>query len=194
MSIPGISGDIPAGGGGVGELPDMSIPGMSAGMLAVGAGEAPDMSIPGMSAAMLAVGAGEAPDMSIPGMSAAMVGDGVLPDMSFPGMADDVGLDVSIINPKTALATARSMVEITMRRVRVMLAIESSSQIRCVVLDAGGRLVVALYDGHDRRLLGRRSRDHRFAPGAQNKPAGQGCLIIVGFASRDSPGDSMKVP
>jgi hypothetical protein len=128
MSIPGISGDIPAGGVGVGELPDMSIPGMSAGMLAVGAGEAPDMSIPGMSAGMLAVGAGEAPDMSIPGMSAGMpaVGAGAPSDPTPTGTAvvltavaaDDSCAELSINAPKTAIPAAVVPTDTTRNRRR----------------------------------------------------------------------------
>jgi hypothetical protein len=100
-----------AGALGAGELPPMSIPGISAGMLAVGAGELPDMSIPGISAGMLAVGAGAPPDMSIPGISAAIlaVGAGVS-DPTRPTAApdevaaDDCWFEVSITEPMTTNA------------------------------------------------------------------------------------------
>jgi hypothetical protein len=74
MSIPGISAGMLAEGAGVGVLPDMSIPGISAGMLAVGAGALPDMSIPGMSAGMPAVlaGVGELLDPTATGTAAAL--------------------------------------------------------------------------------------------------------------------------
>jgi hypothetical protein len=78
MSIPGISAGMLNVGAGVGSLPDMSIPGISAGMLAVGAGALPDISIPGMSAGMPVVlaGVGEVSDISIPPMSAGMLAAG----------------------------------------------------------------------------------------------------------------------
>jgi hypothetical protein len=156
------------------------------------------MSIPGMSPGIWLelVGDGVLPDMSIPGMSAAMVGDGVLPDLSTPAMANDVGLDTSIITPKTALATARMMAEIATRRVPVMLAIEKSSpNSSCradgrrktrrrrpvrrpltVVSCAGEVATIALAPAHKRSLRV------------------QGFLISVGSASRDSLSDLMKVP
>src|SRR5664279_5232568 len=92
MSMPGMSGGMVPGAAGAGEVPPMSIPGMSCGMGAsVGAGELPDISIPGMSCGMGAsVGAGELPDISIPGMSCGMgvsVGAGELPDISIPGIS-----------------------------------------------------------------------------------------------------------
>jgi hypothetical protein len=53
----------------------MSIPGMSCGMGAsVGAGELPDISIPGISAGMLAVGAGGLSDPTATGTTAALSG------------------------------------------------------------------------------------------------------------------------
>jgi hypothetical protein len=111
----------------------MSIPGMSGAMVGVGTGVLPDMSIPGMSAAMVGMGvAVELPDMSIPGMSAAIVGVAELPETSIPGAADDGELNANIITPKTALAAGRTTVEITMRRVTVMLAVEGfSGQVEC---------------------------------------------------------------
>jgi hypothetical protein len=115
MSIPGISGGMSAVPLGAGELPPMSIPGMSCGIGAsVGAGVLPPISIPGISAGMLAVGAGELPDMSIPGMSigilAGVVGGG-LSDPTDTGTAaalsavapDASCCDVSIIDPRTAI-------------------------------------------------------------------------------------------
>jgi hypothetical protein len=132
MSIPGISGDM-AGALVAGELPpDMSIPGISAGMLAEGAGVGvlPDMSIPGMSAGMLAVGVGVLPDMSIPGISAGMpavlAGVGELPDLTANGTAaalvgvaaDDSWCEVSVNDPRTAIAAAAVPTETTRIRRR----------------------------------------------------------------------------
>jgi hypothetical protein len=109
--------------------------------------------------------------MSIPGMFAGMVGAGVLPDMSIPAMANDVGLDITIITPKTALATARTRAEVAMRGVPGMRAIEKSSQVRRIVLVQERRLVVvALYNGH-RQSPPRESRDCH-CPGHTKKPAG----------------------
>ena len=122
MSIPGISGDM-AGALVAGELPlDMSIPGISAGILAEGAGVGvlPDMSIPGISAGILAEGAGVGvlPDMSIPGISAGMpavlAGVGELSDPTATGTAaalvrvaaDDSCCEVSVNDPRTAIAAA----------------------------------------------------------------------------------------
>ena len=124
MSIPGISGDIPAGGGGVGEFPDMSIPGMLGSM--VGDGEFPDMSIPGMLGSM--VGDGEAPDMSIPGMSAGMLAVGAgAPSDPTPTRtavaltavaADDSCAELSINAPKTAIPAAVVPTDMTRNRRR----------------------------------------------------------------------------
>jgi hypothetical protein len=105
------------------ELPDMSIPAMPAGMLAVGVGVLPDMSIPAMPAGMLAVGVGVLPDMSIPAMSAgisAVLGTG----LSDPARtetaaalttvaADDCWFEVSINDPMTAMAPTVALTEAT---------------------------------------------------------------------------------
>jgi len=100
MSIPGISGDM-AGALVAGELPlDMSIPGISAGILAEGAGVGvlPDMSIPGISAGMPAVlaGVGELSDPTATGTAAALV----------RVAADDSCCEVSVNDPRTAIAAA----------------------------------------------------------------------------------------
>jgi hypothetical protein len=103
-------------------------------MVGVRVGVLLDMSIPGMPGAMVGVGVAVPPDMSIPGMSAAIVGVAEFPVTSIRGAANDGGLDARIITPKTALAAGRTTVEITMRRVTVMLAIESlSGQVELVV-------------------------------------------------------------
>jgi hypothetical protein len=88
-----------AGALGVGELPDMSIPGISAGMLAVGVGVLPDMSIPGMSAGMPAVlaGVGELSDPTVTGSAAALT----------TVAADDSWCEVSVNDPRTAIAAYR---------------------------------------------------------------------------------------
>jgi hypothetical protein len=129
MSIPGISGDM-AGALVAGELPPpISIPGISAGMLAEGAGVGvlPDISIPGISAGMLAEGAGvEAPPpISIPGISAGMpavlAGVGELSDPTATGTAaepvrvaaDDSWCEVSVNDPRMAIATAAVPTEAT---------------------------------------------------------------------------------
>jgi hypothetical protein len=69
----------------------MSIPGISAGILALGAGALPDMSIPGISAGMLALGAG--------------VSDPTRPTAAPAGVAaDDCWFEVSITEPMTTMA------------------------------------------------------------------------------------------
>jgi len=115
MSIPGMSGGMLSGAAGAGELPPMSIPGMSCGIGAsVGAGVVPPISIPGMSCGMGAsVGAGELPDISIPGISAGMlaVGAGGLSDPTATGAtavlsgvaADATCCEVSMSNPRTVI-------------------------------------------------------------------------------------------
>jgi len=98
------------------ELPDMSIPGMSAGMLAVGSGVGvlPDMSIPGMSAGMLAglVGVGELSDPTAIGTTAAL--SGVAADASW--------CDVSINDPRTAVAATVAPTDATTKRRRHVAA------------------------------------------------------------------------
>jgi hypothetical protein len=94
---------------------------MSASMVGVGVGLLPDMSMPGISGSMVGVGVGVLPDMSMPGISPWSAGAGVLLDMFIPDMADEVGLDVSMTTPKTALATARRIAGMRIRRVRVQL-------------------------------------------------------------------------
>ena len=94
MSIPGMSGGMLSGAAGAGELPPMSIPGMSCGMGAsVGAGELPDISIPGISAGMLAVGAGGLSDPTATGATAALSGVA----------ADATCCEVSISDPRTVI-------------------------------------------------------------------------------------------
>jgi hypothetical protein len=88
-------------GAGVGVLPDMSIPGMSCGIAAEGGGgvgELPDMSIPGIFAGMPAVlaGVGELSDPTATGTAAALVSIA----------ADDSWCEVSINDPRTAIAAA----------------------------------------------------------------------------------------
>jgi hypothetical protein len=108
-----------------GVLPGMSIPGMFGSMVGVGVGVLPDMSIPGMSGSMVGVGvgAGLLPDMSMPAISSWLAGAdaGELPDIFIPAIVEDIGLDVSMITPKTALATARRTAGMRVRRVRVQL-------------------------------------------------------------------------
>jgi hypothetical protein len=125
MSMPGMSGSMlgVGVGVGVGTVPDISMPGIwpwSAGAGA-GAGELSDISIPGIWPWSAGAGAGELSDISIPGISPWSAGAGALPDISIPDMAEDVGLDVSMITPKTALATASTTTGMTVRRVRVQL-------------------------------------------------------------------------
>jgi hypothetical protein len=76
----------------------MSIPGISAGVLAVGVGVLPDMSIPGMSAGMPAVlaGVGELSDPTVTGTAAALT----------TVAADDSWCEVSVNDPRTAIAAA----------------------------------------------------------------------------------------
>src|SRR5450631_4827290 len=116
MSIPGMSGGMLSGVAGAGELPPMSIPGMSCGIgVSVVAGVLPPISIPGMSCGMGAsVGAGELPDISIPGISAGMlaVGAGGLSDPKATGTtavrmtgveADATCCELSIRDPSTVI-------------------------------------------------------------------------------------------
>ena len=112
MSIPGISGDMD-GALGAGELPPgMSIPGILAGMLAEGAGVGvlPDMSIPGIFAGMPAVlaGVGEVSDPTATGIAAALIGVA----------ADDSWCEVSVNDPRTAIAAAAVPTDTTRIRSR----------------------------------------------------------------------------
>jgi hypothetical protein len=89
---------------GTGALPDISIPGMSAGMLAVGTGALPDISIPGMSAGMLAVGTGVS-NLTPAGTTARTV-----------VAADDPCADVSVNDPMTAKAPTAAPTDTTRTR------------------------------------------------------------------------------
>src|SRR5450759_335717 len=108
MSIPGMSGGMLSGAAGAGELPPMSIPGMSCGIGAsVGAGVLPLMSIPGISAGMLAVGAGGLSDPTATGTTAAL--SGLLADASCRAVSisDPTALMPPIVAPTDATRNRR---------------------------------------------------------------------------------------
>jgi hypothetical protein len=132
-----MSGDMVSGVAGAGELPPMSIPGMSCGIGAsVGAGELPPISIPGMSCGMAgaSVGAGVLPDISIPGMSAGMlaVGAGGSSDptatvrtAALSGVeAEATCCDMSMSDPRTVIPATVAPTDATRirRRRRASLA------------------------------------------------------------------------
>ncbi len=92
------------------ELPDMSIPGISAGILTVGTGvgELPDMSIPGISAGILAgLVAGGLSDPTRAGTTAALI-----------VAANDSCCEVSINDPATVIAATVAPTEATRIRRR----------------------------------------------------------------------------
>jgi len=157
--------------------------------IGVGAGaprgiSAAGISIPGMLPAT-GVGTGALPGISdagisIPGMfPGAGVGVAALcgisaADMSIPGIAEDPDVDARASTP-TALAVARTTAEITMRRVRVILAIEDCPN-RCVALVAGEAVRIAA------------------GPGRKEDLREQVFLMTVSWLPRDSCVDSMKIP
>jgi hypothetical protein len=112
----------------------MSIPGISAAMdgVGVGVGSLPDISIPGISAAMLGVGVGSLPDISIPGMFIPAIPPEPLLDCALPASSNDVDLDSNAITA-AKMATATPTDEIRVRLVPVLRAIEKSSQLRRVM-------------------------------------------------------------
>ena len=102
---------------------------MSAAILGVGVGVVPDMSIPGMSAAILGVGVGvgSLPDMSIPGMFIPAMSPELLLDCALPASSNDVDLDSNAITA-AKMATATPTDEIRVRLVPVLRAIRRTSR------------------------------------------------------------------